>query len=311
MAILAVLAGIITGTAGAGAAGASIRAAAMLGGSRPLLTEQGALGRKLALVRLYYMLGEKFTTPAEQSIMSQGSTVLASIDIPGNGPTYAQIAAGAADGAFLAWLGAANAAGAQSGRNVYVDFEHEANASFDQWLGTPAQFAKAWRHLHALAARAGLTRLRWTMILMHYTYYPKADRPTWSFRLGFAADYWPGAGYVDYVASDGYDRGGCKQSGTSGPVQAAETAADIFTYPLRWAEAHRVPLIIAEWGGAFFTSDHLFQVTFIQSMESFLLAHSQVKAALYWDQSYGKCDYSINQNPAAITAMAALGQVTG
>lgn len=291
-------------------AGATATSAAMLGGTRPLLPEQNALGRNLSMVRMYYMLGEKFTTPAEQAIFAQGSTVLASLDVPAHGPTYAQIAQGKADTQALAWLQAANDAGAQLKRPVYVDFEHEANASFDQWLGTPSQFGAAWRHLYSLAQRAGLTHLRWTLVLMHYTYFPKADRPKWSWRLGFASDYWPGAAYVNYVAADGYDRGGCKSSGTSKPTAVSMAVTDIFTYPLQWAEQHGKPFVIAEWGSAFFTSNHARQVAFIDSMKAFVLAHTNVKAALYWDQTYGKCDYSINNNPQAITAMKALGAVT-
>ena len=36
---------------------------ALFGGTSPLLAEQGALGRKLAIVRLYYMIGQQFKSP--------------------------------------------------------------------------------------------------------------------------------------------------------------------------------------------------------------------------------------------------------
>src|ERR1700727_3414305 len=77
---------------------------ALFGGTLPLVADQGKLGRKLAIVRLYYSVGQNFTTSHSQQVMSAGSTVLASLDVPTNGPSYASIAAGSQDARILAWL---------------------------------------------------------------------------------------------------------------------------------------------------------------------------------------------------------------
>jgi hypothetical protein len=74
---------------------------------------------------------------------------------------------------------------------VYVAFEHEANAPPNSVNGTPAQFIKAWDHIHALATKAHLNvgsggRLRWALILEHLAYFPVGQRPKWSLRLGLA-----------------------------------------------------------------------------------------------------------------------------
>ena len=37
---------------------------------------------------------------------------------------------------------------------AYVAFEHEANDPAKRNLGAPAQFVAAWKHIHALAAKA-------------------------------------------------------------------------------------------------------------------------------------------------------------
>ena len=90
---------------GLDASAAGITGGALFGGTSPLLAEQGNLGRKLAIVRLYYMIGQNFKTPKVDRIMSAGGTVLASLDIPhGRGITYASVAAGHQDKQIRAWL---------------------------------------------------------------------------------------------------------------------------------------------------------------------------------------------------------------
>lgn len=295
--------------------------AAMFGGTRPLLAQQGYLGRKLSVVRLYYGLREAFNIRAARQVMAAGTTVIASLDVPTSGPSYASIAAGKHDPDFLAWLkGAEKAAVTYKLPSVYVSFEHEANAPRHKVLGTPAQFVAAWRHLHQLAARAKLNwnsggRLHWALILEHYAYATAAERPRWSLPLGYVSHYWPGSQYVDDVAADGYNRGGCRiYQNTSYPSQPAVTPSYLFDPALRWATGHSKPLLIAEWGSAYFSKDPAFQSRFITQMNQYVLGHPQVKAISYWDQYDPRgthpCQFQIDHNPLALTAMKTLGQVT-
>ena len=175
---------------GLDASAAGITGGALFGGTSPLLAEQGNLGRQLAIVRLYYMIGQNFKTPKVDRIMSAGGTVLASLDIPhGRGITYASVAAGHQDKQIRAWLTQAEReAVAHNIAAVYVAFEHEANTTANHVLGTPTQFQAAWKHIHRIAAAAHLNaatggRLRWAMILMHTAYFPRSMRPHWSLRL--------------------------------------------------------------------------------------------------------------------------------
>src|SRR5262249_17712535 len=57
-----------------------ISGGALFGGTMPLLAQQGHLGRKLAIVRVYYMIGQKFNIPKVDRVMAAGTTVLASLD---------------------------------------------------------------------------------------------------------------------------------------------------------------------------------------------------------------------------------------
>ena len=125
-----------------------VTSSALFGGTLPLVSEQSALGRKLAIVRMYYYLGQQFTTRHTQQVMSAGSTVLASLDVPANGPSYASITAGRYDKQILTWLTQADQAAVTYRLSaVYVSFQHEANDPAKNPLGTPAQFVAAWDHI--------------------------------------------------------------------------------------------------------------------------------------------------------------------
>jgi len=52
----------------------------MFGGDVPLAPEQGALGRKLAVVRVYDRLGDSFQSRLVDNFMAQGTTILVSLD---------------------------------------------------------------------------------------------------------------------------------------------------------------------------------------------------------------------------------------
>ena len=296
-----------------------ITGGALFGGTSPLLAEQGALGRKLAIVRLYYMVGQKFTTPKVKQIMSGGGTVLASLDIPhGHGITYASIAAGRQDTQIRAWLTAVEQdAVAYHISAAYVGFEHEANTTQNQVLGSPAQFKAAWDHIHSMAAQAHLNaatggRLRWAMILMHTAYFPANQRPRWSYRLGFASDYFPGAGNVDVIAADGYNRGGCRNhNAASMPTQAQVTPGSLFDPVLTFASTHGgLPVFIAEWGSAFYSGAPGWQAGFIPLMKAYVLANPSIAGVLYWDQRGNlACDFAVNGHAQSVAALAAMGKV--
>ena len=299
-------------------AASGITGGALFGGTSPLLAEQGALGRKLAIVRLYYMIGQKFTTPKVDQIMSGGGTVLASLDIPhGHGITYASVTAGRQDTQIRAWLTEAEQeAVAHNISAVYVSFEHEANTTANHVLGTPAQFKAAWNHIHGLAAKAHLNaanggRLRWAMILMHTAYFPANMRPHWTFRLGFASQYFPGAGNVDVIAADGYNRGGCRSRNASKPTQATVTPGSLFDPVLTFARTHGgLPVFIAEWASAFYSAAPAWQVHYIGQMKAYVLANPRIAAVMYWDDvGFNGCKFPVTGHPLSVTALAAMGKV--
>ena len=296
---------------------AGVTGGALFGGTVPLLAEQGHLGRKLAIVRIYDMIGQKFNTPKVDQVMSAGGTVLASLDIPhGHGITYASIAAGRQDTQIRAWLTEAEQeAVAHNISAVYVSFEHEANTTANHVLGTPAQFKAAWNHMHRIATQAHLNagtggRLRWAMILMHTAYFPASMRPHWSLRLGFASQYFPGAGNVDVIAADGYNRGGCRTHKSSSPTEPAVTPGSLFGPVLTFARTHGgLPVFLAEWASAFYSAVPAWQANFINAMKAYVLANPKITAVMYWNsRGFFGCHFAVTGHPLSVAALAAMGR---
>ena len=281
--------------------------AVLFGGDVPLTKEEPQLGRTLAIVRVYDLIGQRFPNRREATLMSQGSSILVSFDTyPGHGPSYASIAAGREDGTIRAFLDSVEQSAVKYHlRAIYVTFEHEAdNQSKRAGLGSPAQFVRAWDHVHQLAVDAHLDwnqggRLHWVLILMHHAYINKS-----------AASYWPGAGEVDIIAADGYNKGGCKQGGHGGHGGQAPpvTPASLFSDAVSFAVAHgRVPVFVAEWGSVAYPSPGV-RVNFIRQMQAFVDANPLVAATLYWDSQVPGCNYEINNSPSSLAALASMGR---
>ena len=267
----------------------------LFGGTDSLVGEQGALGRRLAMVRVYYHIGGTFPQASDRRNMTQGSTELISLDSAG--ASYASIAAGAEDASIRAFLRAVNQAAFDYHLGaIYISFEHEPDGPQHAALGSAAEFVRAWDHVHQLAVAARLDwnqggRLHWVLIFIHNTY-----------ENGRANLYWPGAGEVDVVAADGYNSFRCGNEAQ----QQIPTPAELFNPLLSFAGAHGLPAFIAEWGSDTSTPDA--QPRFIEQMQAYLASNRQIAAALYWDWSGTGCSYRVDGHPAALAALAALGR---
>jgi hypothetical protein len=280
---------------------------ALFGGNLSLVPEQPSLGRTLAVVRVYYLIGEKFARRADQLYMAHGSTLLISLDTAPGGPTYASIASGHEDGTISAFLTAVNQAAVSHGFGaIYFAFEHEVDsAPHHVGLGSPAEFISAWDHIHALAESLHLNwndggRLHWVWIL---------DAGAYS--QGVAGSFWPGAGEVDIVAADGYNTQGCRDLRPGNMVAhgtEVTSPATLFDPVLGFARANGgLPVFIAEWGSVPYTSPAV-RAGYIQSMQAYVSANPQIAAALYWNgHGFGNaCNYNIDGDPASVAALAAM-----
>jgi hypothetical protein len=284
---------------------------AMFGGDIPLLSQQGKLGRKLAIVRVYDLLGQSFPGAQVRRILAGGSTVLVSLDTHPGMATYASIAAGREDGIISRYLREVNqAAVTYHLAAIYICFEHEVdNTKRHAGLGSPAQFVQAWDHIHGLATAAHLDwnqggRLHWVWLLEHGAFFSSA-----------ASAYWPGSGEVDILGVDGYNTGGCRTANGNSFLAAGtqmQAPAYLFGPALSFASAHGLPVFIAEWASAPYRSQGV-QPEFIRQMQEYVTSHPQIGAALYWDsqQPGSACNFNIDSRQASMTALAAMGRSAG
>jgi hypothetical protein len=290
---------------------------ALFGGTSRLVPEEGALGRKLAIVRVYFRIGEKFPGPGDRQFMAGGRTLLVSLDtVPGDGPSYAAIAAGDKDAVISAFLKAVNRAAVQYHLGaIYICFEHEADNRRHLLLGSPAEFIRAWDHIHQLAVAAHLDwnqggRLHWVWILEHSAFVPPRALPQWEIPGEGASAYWPGSNEVDIVGVDGYNSGSCTVPGrpVSREIRPASPAS-LFSPAIAFAQAHGgLPVFIAEWAGTSYALPGV-QAEFIHMMQAYVTVNREIAAALYWDGGQGgRCGYGVNGRPASVAALAAMGQ---
>jgi hypothetical protein len=298
-------------TSGSGSR-SGVNGGALFGGNAKLVPEEAKLGRRLAIVRVYYQLGESFPRPADRRLMAEGTTLLVSLDtVPGD-PGYASIAAGHQDATIMAFIRAVNQAAVRYHlAAIYFCFEHEANAlGHHQELGSPAQFIQAWDHIRRLAESADLDwnqggRIHWVWILTYKAFAPAAGGSPGSPGAGSAAAYWPGSNQVDIVAADGYDNYGC----TATAAGNGKTPGSLFDGLISFAKANGgLPVFITEWASTSFSSRQR-QAAFISQMQAFVAANREIAAVLYWNgQGAGSsCNFSIDGQPASVTAMAAMG----
>jgi hypothetical protein len=281
----------------------------MFGGDVPLAPEQGALGRKLAVVRVYDRLGDSFQSRLVDNFMAQGTTILVSLDTFPGGTPYTAIAAGQQDATITAFLESMNSSAIHYGLPaIYFTFEHEANVpGTHSGLGTASEFIAAWDHIHQIAVNHHLLwnqggRIHFTLILTHFFY-----------NNGKAILWWPGTNEVDIVAADGYSTGGCRiarkqhRPFTYG-VTPPESPSSLFTGVVQFAAAHGgLPVFIAEWGSVPYSNPSV-RVNWINQMQSFVAANPAIHAALYWNSSVQQCNYILNNSSTSLSALATLAQ---
>jgi hypothetical protein len=97
--------------------------------------------------------------------------------------------------------------------------------------GSPTAFIAAWKRIHDIFARAGVTNVSWVWC-------PNA----WGFNNGEAPKFYPGDAYVDWICADGYNWA----PGRRGDEwQSLEWTFQSF---YDWAAGRGKPLMIGEFG---------------------------------------------------------------
>src|SRR5512132_3257175 len=185
---------------------------------------EAALGRKLAVGHSFVPWGDGLgSLPAWH--LAQGRTPLISF----GGARPGEVAAGLHD----QYLGSLARQIVALGRPVLLRYAGDMDrAAGWRSSGYGPAFVAAWRHLHDLFAAAGVAGA--------WVWSPRAE--AFAGARGGVDRYWPGDRYVDWVAADGFNSGGC--AGGAG----WRSFGEIFQAFYAWGSARAKPLMVAETG---------------------------------------------------------------
>ncbi|GAC1490262.1 MAG: hypothetical protein NVS2B15_08840 [Pseudarthrobacter sp.] len=201
-------------------------------------------------------------------------------------PAYrlARITAGDFDARIAQW-GQALAAW---GYPVQLRFAHEMNGNWYPWAESvngnhPGEYAAAWRHVHDVIAAQGASNVSWVWS-PNVPYYGSTD----------LAGLYPGAGYVDVVALDGYNWG------TSASWSAWISPQDLFAPGLAQLRslAPGVPILIAETASSETGGD---KAAWNSALVSYLAVQPDVMGFVWFDIQK-ETDWRINSSTTSAAA---------
>jgi hypothetical protein len=245
-----------------------------------------SLGRKLAIVNQYHGWSDTHYKD-EARFIATGQLVMISwhpTDGAGDPTMASKVASGRYDSLIRT---AANNMKALKGPVLLRwDFEMTQPPGQREYIGTPANFIAAWRHMHKIFVAQGATNVQWVWA-------PQSS----GFTDGTAPSYYPGSAYVDWIeASD-------VMGGHTWP-----TFAKLFTPMYRWAAPTGKPLLV--WVGV---PEHplyrfrLFKARWLTGMRDTIeTSMPAVKGALYFDAKKSSGNWLANTTPQAWTAFRSM-----
>jgi beta-mannanase len=156
---------------------------------------------------------------------------------PANQPNYrlSNIIAGRYDDYIRSWAVQIR----DLGGPVMLRPMHEMDGNWYPWSGTangnkPAEYVRAWRHIHDIFDAAGATNVTWVWSINHNSV---PNTPANSFSA-----YYPGDQYVDWTAVSGFN------FGTSSPYSQWRSFDFWYGEPLGYLDTIDKPICLAEIG---------------------------------------------------------------
>lgn len=201
-------------------------------------------------------------------------------------PAYAldRITAGDFDAHITAW----GQALASWGHPVQLRFAHEMNGDWYPWAegvngNGPGDYVRAWRHVHDVVAATGASNVSWVWS-PNVPYWGSTD----------LSGLFPGAGYVDIVALDGYNWG------TSAAWSGWISPQDLFAPGIAQLRslAPGVPILIAETASSEAGGS---KAAWNTSLVSYLAAQPDV-TGFVWFHMQKEADWRINSSDASAAA---------
>jgi hypothetical protein len=248
-----------------------------------LLHLESEIGRKLAIDHFYLNFGDVWPNARFAWDRRGGRVPLMDWDLTDPSYTWAQIAAGKADGIINA---RARAAAAYKGP-ILLSFDHEPNYST---AGTPSQFVAAWRHIVRRFRAAGAANVKFVLILSAIVF----DQGTQNL-------WYPGRPYVDYVGADGYNWYGAHSNAKW------RSLGDIFNNFYYWTLTEHVPAMITETGSLEDPRNPGRKAAWFRQADTWLHSHPNIKAFVYFDTNQ-KWPWWVDTSATSLHAFKAMAQ---
>ncbi len=251
-----------------------------------VLALESKLGYKLTIDHHYRPWTNTFWTEEKQDIAA-GRTPL--ISWTAQGTTAAAIASGSQDANIVRVAQAIKSLGSP----VLLRFAYEMDQpqGSPRYVGQPADFIAAWRHVYTIFQQQGATNARFVWCAIAY-----------NFVTGKAQQYYPGDAYVDWIGADGYNW----YPGRSGA--AWKTFGDIFSAFYTWGTAHGKPLMIPETGVMEDPALATHKAGWISGASVWLQSHPGIKAVSYFDSiSPAHYNFTATSSSTAFTAFRTWG----
>jgi beta-mannanase len=242
-------------------------------------------GRKLAIDHFYMPWGH-----GPSGLEARAAWDLANGRVPmvtfGTGVDTRQVVRGEHD-EYLASLAAAVRS---LGRPVFLRYAPMPDlAGSASWVHSGADYVSAWRHVREIFAG---TTAAWV-------WSPAAD--AFGGARGGVEQYWPGAGSVDWVAAEGFNRYTC--TGAQGKWREL---GDVFRFFYSWGSASGKPLMISGTGTTEDPADPQRKGRWFQNAVRTLQNSMPNVKALVYAESSASCDWRIGSSDAAIEGFSKL-----
>ncbi|PKK12727.1 glycoside hydrolase family 26 protein [Thermomonospora sp. CIF 1] len=157
----------------------------------PVAAFNRGIGKKVNMVTIYAAVSDHFDSRGARRIWRAGAIPL--IMWEPFSPSLATIARGAIDDHLRQFATAVRALNIP----VAISFGHEMNGFWYPWgtrKNSPADFVRAWRHIHRVFSETGTTNVIWV-------WNPNVINPVPRVAL---RPYYPGDSYVDWIGLIGY-----------------------------------------------------------------------------------------------------------
>jgi Divergent InlB B-repeat domain len=246
---------------------------------------EAKLGRPLAIVNKYHTWSDTHYSD-EAALVASGHLVMVSWH-PTDGAGDGSMASKVSSGQYDSLIRAAADGLKPLGDKVLLrwDFEMTQSPGQTEYVGTPAEFIAAWRHMHDLFVQEGATKVQWVWA-------PQSA----GFNTDNAANYYPGDAYVDWIeASD-------VMGGHTFP-----TFAKLFAPMYTWASARGKPLMA--WVGVPENpSDASWKANWFAGMrDTIKTSMPAIKGVIYYEANDSAGNFVAETTTQAWTAFKAMG----